>query len=135
MLSRTAFVSLRSVRELLITSLSHWQRKFMGARDGILFRVRINGSTLSINPFLRVHSLARSFVHSRVYRPIGGDLQLARTVIMRRWWRTVGTNRLTSFPEKDVETIIVQVALISSAFWKPKAFRILRQRWLFSRRF
>lgn len=57
------------VRELLITQLSHRQpRKFIGT--GILFRARINGSTASINPFLRDRSRVRTAILS------DGDLQL-----------------------------------------------------------
>lgn len=64
------------VRELLITQLSHRQpRKFIGA--GILFRARINGSTASINPFLRDrsrvhrHFIGRRFTaHSGLSRPV-----------------------------------------------------------------
>lgn len=67
--------------------------KIYSGGDGILSRVRINGSILPINPFLRVRSLVRS----RIRRSIGGDLQPARTVIMRRRRRTVGAGRLTSF--------------------------------------
>lgn len=58
--------SQREVRELLITLLSHRQpRKFIGA--GILFRARINGSTASINPFLRPFARAPPFYRTEIY--------------------------------------------------------------------
>lgn len=67
----------------------------MGAGDGILFRVRINGS-MSINPFLRVRSLARSpLVQSaEIYNSLE---QLSCGV----GDAVVGASRLTSFPEKE----------------------------------